>query len=145
MLTVITGPPCSGKTTYIRQRAKPGDITVDFDAIAQALGSPVSHGHDRAIWKVAIEARTAAIKAAVGQHQQGATAWIIDSRPTQATRRHYLDAGARIVSLSATAGELHRRADQDGRPAAWHSRIDEFLAGTDVALQPRTAWLSTCP
>jgi hypothetical protein len=141
MLTIITGPPCAGKTTYMREHAKPGDIVVDFDAIAQALGSPVSHGCDRHVWKVAIEARDAAIKAAVGQSQQGATAWIIDSRPTPAARQAYTRAGARIVDLTAAPGELHRRATEAGRPASWHARIDRFLADKQrPAPAPRTVW-----
>jgi hypothetical protein len=140
MLTIVTGPPCSGKTTYVHQHALPGHIIVDFDAIAQAVGSPVGHGHDRQIWKVAIEARDAAIKAAVGQHRQGATAWVIDSRPTEPARQSYLKAGARIVDLTAPAHELHRRATQAGRPDSWHSRIDQFLAGDDPQPRRRTAW-----
>ena len=139
MLTVITGPPCSGKTTYVAQHAKPGHITVDFDTLAQALGSPVTHGHARPVWKVAIDARDAAITAAIGRHRQGATAWIIDSRPTPAARRRYLEAGARIVDLTAPAEELHRRADQAGRPPEWHQRIDQFLAGRPQ-MQARTTW-----
>jgi broad-specificity NMP kinase len=135
MLTIITGPPCSGKTTYARTHARPGDIVVDFDALAQALGSPVSHGHDHHLWKVAIEARTAAVRAAIQQHRQGATAWIVDSRPTEAAREAYRKAGGRIVDLTATREELHRRASED-RPASWHARIDTFLDGHDP--QPRT-------
>ena len=34
---VITGPPAGGKTTWVRERAKPGDITIDYDTLAQAL------------------------------------------------------------------------------------------------------------
>jgi predicted kinase len=141
MLTVVTGPPCVGKTTYVQQHALPGHIVVDFDALAQALGSPVSHGHDHPIWKTTADARDAAIRTAVECHRQGATAWIIDSRPTPAARRRYLEAGGRIVDLTAPAAELHRRADAAGRPAAWHHRIDQFLASTaDAALQTRTTW-----
>ena len=33
--TVVTGPPCSGKTTYILNHMAEGDIMVDFDRIAQ--------------------------------------------------------------------------------------------------------------
>jgi hypothetical protein len=141
MLTVITGPPCSGKTTYARQHAKPGDVIIDFDTLAQAVGSPVTHGHDDPIWKVAIEARDAAITAAVAQHHTGARAWIIDSKPTPAKRAWYKTAGARIVHLDAPAGELHRRATEAGRPASWHARIDQFLASSrEPAAQQRTAW-----
>ena len=140
MLTIITGPPCAGKTTYVRQHAKPGDIIVDFDLIAQAVGSPVTHGHDRPVWKVAIEARQAAITAAVGQHRQGATAWVIDSQPTEPARQAYLRAGARLVDLTAEPAELHRRATEAGRPDSWHRRIDEFLAGRDPQPRRRHAW-----
>jgi predicted kinase len=139
-LTIVTGPPCAGKTTYIRQHALPGHIIIDFDTIAQAVGSPVTHGHDRQIWKVAIEARDAAIKAAVSQARQGATAWIIDSRPAAPARQAYLKAGARIVDLTAPASELHRRATEAGRPGSWHSRIDTFLAGTDPQPRQGTVW-----
>jgi hypothetical protein len=138
MLTVVTGAPCSGKTTYVRQHAHPGDVIVDFDAIAQALGSQVEHGHGNAHWKVAIEARDAAITAAVGCHEKGARAWIIDSRPTQAKRDWYRRHGGRIVDLAADAAELHRRADAAGRPQSWHGQIDTFLAGS--AVQVRTQW-----
>jgi predicted kinase len=140
MLTIVTGPPCSGKTTYIQEHAKSGDIIVDFDAIAQALGSPVAHGHTGHIWKVAIEARDTAIEVAVSQHRKGATAWIIDSKPTAATRRRYTQQGARIIDLTATAEELHARAYAAGRPDDWHRRIDRFTSGNDVVLQQRTRW-----
>ena len=140
MLTVITGPPCSGKTTYARQHARPGDIIIDFDAIAQALGSPVSHGHDDPIWRVTIEARDAAIKATLRQARRGATAWVIDSRPTEQARQSYRAAGGRIVDLTAPAAELHRRATEAGRPAGWHARIDQFLAGQDPQPRRATRW-----
>ena len=39
--TVVTGPPCSGKTTYILEHMAEGDVMVDFDRIAQAI-SPKS-------------------------------------------------------------------------------------------------------
>lgn len=138
-LTVITGPPCSGKTTYARQHALPGDIIVDFDTIAQAFGSPVTHGHERSVWKVAIEARDAAIKAAIQQSRQGATAWIVDSRPTDQARHTYLAAGGRIVDLTAPREELHRRA-AEGRPPSWHARIDQFLDGTEPSPRTVTRW-----
>ena len=33
---LVAGPPCSGKTTYVTQRAKPGDLVLDQDAIGAA-------------------------------------------------------------------------------------------------------------
>ena len=34
---VVTGPPGSGKTTWVQQRARPGDVVFDLDAIAQVV------------------------------------------------------------------------------------------------------------
>lgn len=35
----IIGPPCSGKSTYVRQHQQPGDIVLDWDALALAMDS----------------------------------------------------------------------------------------------------------
>ena len=140
MLTVITGPPCAGKSTHVRQHAKPGDVVVDFDLIAQAVGSPVSHGHDSQVAEVAAAAWSGAIREAIRQHKARHRVWIVDSRPCGWRADQYSQAGARFVHLAAEASELHRRADADGRPAAWHVRIDEFLAVGDPEPKPPTRW-----
>ena len=126
----------SGKTTYARQHAKPGDIIIDFDLIAQALGSPVGHGHDLAIAETAAAAWDAAIRRAVDWSRRGCRVWLVDSAPAGYRQELYTRAGARLVHLAASREELHRRASQD-RPASWHARIDTFLDGKDP--QPRTA------
>lgn len=140
MLTVVTGAPCAGKSTYVRKHARPGDIIIDFDQLAQALGSPVTHGHGTHHWKVTIEVRDTAITHAVACHMKGATVWIVDSKPTAAKRAWYTRQRARFVNLGASAAELHRRATEAGRPQSWHGRIDRFLAGPDPQPQARTAW-----
>lgn len=49
-LTVVIGPPAAGKTTYVLAHARPGDIVVDLDRLANALtcGGTDSHRHIRA-------------------------------------------------------------------------------------------------
>lgn len=138
MLTVITGPPCAGKTTYLRQHARPGDITVDFDAIAQALGSPSAHDHDQRLREIAAAAWSAAVDRAVTRYP-GLQGWIIDSRPTRQRQAAYQRAGARFVDLRPDAAELHRRAEAGGRPASTHQEIDKWTAGT-TTVQERTRW-----
>lgn len=126
MLTVVTGPPCSGKTTYVAEHAQPGDVTIDLDTLAQALGSPVHHGHSDTHTRVAQAARRAAISAAIGHHHRGARVWVIECDPGKDRRAQYHRAGARFVSLSVPRAELHRRA-QD-RPPEWHALIDRQAA-----------------
>ena len=133
MITVVTGPPCSGKTTYVRSRAKPGDIVIDFDTMAQAFGSPVDHDHSPATRHVTIQARRIAIAAALTVHHQ-TTVWIVDCNIPTDRMRAYRSAGASIVVLSVDPGELHRRASRE-RPALWHRLIDQWVppVGVDSA------------
>lgn len=140
MVTVITGAPCSGKSTYARQHARAGDIVIDFDDIAQALGSTADHGHSAHHCDVAVQAWLAAIHEALEQGRRGHRVWIVDTRPTAYRLAQYRDAGAKIVRLDATAAELHRRADE-GRPPQWHNRIDQYLAAKgDPQPAGRTRW-----
>lgn len=130
MLTVITGPPCSGKSTYAREQLKPGDILIDFDTLAQALGSPTPHDHPDHIRWVAIAARRAAVNSAIIQHHKGATVWVVHTRIPRKDMQRYVDAGAEIVTLHADRDELHARATAE-RPADWHRLIDEWQAEAD--------------
>lgn len=129
MLTVVTGPPCSGKTTYVAMHGLPGDIIIDFDDLAVALGAEryLWAEHDP-IWHVILAARNAAITAAIERCQHGARAWIIDTVIPDWRKARYAAARARIIRLDASADGLHQRADKDGRPPHWHARIDDWFA-----------------
>jgi hypothetical protein len=138
VLTVITGPPCGGKSTYARQHARPGDIVIDFDLIAQALGSAVDHGHSDHLAAVAAEARHAAIAEGIAQHHKGRRVWVIDTAPGAKRRKQYEIAGARYVTCTATPAELHARV-KGNRPPQWHDRIDQWLAAHSEPA-PRSSW-----
>lgn len=141
MLTVVMGAPCSGKSTYVREHAKPGDIVIDFDKLAQALGSPTPHDHPDHIRMVAVKMRRAAIEEALRQHLQGYTVWIVDINPGPRMVA-YRRVGAQIVTMTATPEELHERADRE-RPERWHQLIDQHLTTgssyTPPARRPRRA------
>lgn len=128
-LTVITGPPCSGKSTYLRDHAKPGDIAVDFDRLAQALGSTQPHEHPAPVRFVTMAARTAAVTSAIKQHLRGHTVWIVDGTPKPDRVAEYQRVGATFVRLSADPAELHRRAGKE-RPKLWHKLIDDWADTT---------------
>lgn len=89
MLYLILGPPASGKSTWVKQHAKPGDITIDYDALANALtpsdGKP--HKHTQHVKAVTKAARQAAIDTAV---TLDCDVYVIHSMPSQRLIDHYL-------------------------------------------------------
>lgn len=125
MLTVVMGAPRSGKSTYVREHTKPGDIVIDFDVLAQALGSPDPHDHNQEIRMVTIDMRHIAIASAIQAHLRGHTVWIVDINPDMRLQA-YQRAGAKFVTMTADRAELHRRADAE-RPSRWHELIDGHL------------------
>jgi hypothetical protein len=103
MITVVTGPPCGGKSTYIKENAKDGDIVIDMDEIARSLvkGDVSNHDYSDEVRSVARAARKGAVKQAVivGQGNRLGV-WIIHTDPPVADRHMYKVVGAKIVECS---------------------------------------------
>lgn len=156
MLTVITGPPCSGKTTELHRRANQlraegsEPLLVDFDALAVALGSPgrdgQGHGHPDHIVPIVQYARGVIIRQAVqAATRDGIDVVIVDSSPNQRRRDLYAEHHADLVLMDTPLDECHRRADAAGRPSEWHDLIDTWApqqedAGWAWDTTPKPAW-----
>lgn len=92
--TVVTGPPCAGKSTWVREHARPDDIVIDYDTLAQALSmSNDEHDVPDAPRRVAMDARMTAITSAARQHD--VDVWVIDSDPSP--ERHGVYRMARAI------------------------------------------------
>lgn len=83
-VTLVSGPPCGGKSTYVNEHAGEGDLIVCLDALAQAAGSPFEHDHSlahfaaaRARWSELLDEVAAA---------DDARAWVIRCAPLPAER-----------------------------------------------------------
>lgn len=76
---------------------KPGDIIVDYDALANALAGidPANHEHTAIVKKVTKAARDAAIREAQ-KHAQDVDVLVIHSTPAQSTLDRYRREGAQI-------------------------------------------------
>lgn len=143
---MFAGNYCSGKSTAMRQRAEQlraegrEPICIDHDDIAQAFGSPRSHGHGDAISALTVRVRGLAIKAALELHRDtGADVLIVDASPTAARLEQYRKAGAEIVALDVPLDELHCRAEAE-RPPEWHRFIDEWRPVREYEPQERKRW-----
>ena len=104
MITIVTGPPCSGKSTYIKGNAKPDDCIIDMDRIALALSpdETMSFTYSERIRKIARSARAAAVKTALMQAQGERYwgLWIIHTDPTPDVRSMYRSFGAKFVEMN---------------------------------------------
>ena len=119
---VITGPPCSGKTTHIQCNAGVRDLVIDLDRLAHALG----YRAEQIDWSdrpqppsvtVAIKLRRRLIATTL-EARPDWTTWIIDTSPSALDLERYRRAGFEIVSLDPGRDECERRARNCGRASA---------------------------
>ena len=121
---LVTGAPCSGKTTYVQRHMQPGDLVVDYDALAVALGAGDTHDHPKALYPFVLAARDTVLRQIAAEECKLRRAWVIRCDPTQAD----YDLASRVVALDTPADECKARARADGRPAKWPALIDAWHA-----------------
>jgi predicted kinase len=121
-LYVITGPPCVGKSTWVRDRAKPGDIVVDLDRIALAITAEETphHEYPAHIRKAAILIRRTAVAVALSYARRG-TSYVIHAKPSGKARNQYIRAGAHMIELNAPMNVLMARAKAERPPHIWQT------------------------
>lgn len=99
-LTVVIGPPASGKSTWVEQRATPADIVIDFDKLAAALTGPSAdpHDHTPGVKRVAFQARRAAVAAALERADRN-DVYVIHSHPPPGVLAQYQANNAEFVTI----------------------------------------------
>lgn len=122
-ITVVTGPPCAGKSTYVATHRDPGDVVIDFDVIAQAFGSS---GHDHSPVHVAM-AQDAWRSAVTLAPMLGAPVWIVHAQPGAGALRNYQRWGARVLVLDPGEAVVRERAARE-RPAVSVRFIDRWYS-----------------
>jgi len=136
-VTVLWGPPCSGKSTYIRERATGHDIVIDLDRIALALAVEGTPNHSYA-WhhrKLALDAREAIIHRAVVMASDDARVWVVDSNADAAKRAEWKALGAEVVMLDTPREVCEQRAAAERPPpvrglvARWYAQHDPDTVG----------------
>ena len=97
---VVTGPPAAGKSAWIRDHAQPGDITIDYDTLAQALSPDVASDpaeQPAHVTAVVMAARAAAIDEAT--EQADADVYLVHSMPARQHLNRYRKYGFQIVTI----------------------------------------------
>lgn len=131
MIRVVTGHICSGKSSFVRQHAAPGDVVIDCDRIALAVapeGTP-PYGFADHHREVARRTRWHAIDEAVRLHRRpgGFDVWIVHAYPSADDVAKYRRLGATVREMTADADTLLARA-ATYRPPEWLASLTAELA-----------------
>lgn len=119
---LVYGPPLGGKSTWVRQHARPGDVVIDFDALAVEAGSPRTHDHERR-FRAAASSRRMELERHVERMKRG-RAFIIRTLGDPAERGAAADRlGAQLHLCDPGGAVCIERAHAAGRPP----EVDEVI------------------
>jgi hypothetical protein len=137
-VVVVIGPPGSGKSTYVAEHCKPGDVTIDMDRIARALmpHEPAqTHTYPQHIRHVAVRARKAAVHTATRLRER-VTVWLIHAIPTPAELAEYRGLGWQVLTIDPGRAIVEQRV-REQRPEEmllhvrrWYAQFGEQPAPT---------------
>lgn len=137
-LTIVCGPPASGKTTYTEDRAHSTDMVIDLDAIALSIDpsyQPWTGMLKGEFLDQAIRVRNSLL-GHLSRAKTGA-AWFIVSAPTQAERDWWQSKlGGSVVLMNTPSAECKRRAMQRGTPQAAKG-IDDWFRMSRSRWEPK--------
>lgn len=123
MIHIISGPPCSGKSTYVAEHAQSGDTIIDYDSLTECFGGQRWTHQKR---DLVLAARSAAIDHVLSHPDE--EAWIIDSRPSSVMMTRYSNAGAEIVTIKEERETCFSRAVADNRPQDTLEAIEAWFS-----------------
>jgi len=119
-LVLVVGPPGAGKSTWVRDRAGPDDVVVDYDVIAEALGQRVSHS------PVPSDAAKAARGAVLNKLRRGEIdaprAWIVSANPDAERLFPFHE----VVVVDPGRDVVLSRVRSAGRPAEWVGLVEDW-------------------
>ena len=128
---IVYGPPLAGKTSYVAEIRRPGDLIVDIDNIWQSISGAARYEKDARLKPVVFKIRDALLDAVKYRLGRWRTAYIIGGYPRQGERERLArELGAREVLIDPGAEACMARlaANADGRDedewteyiAAWY-------------------------
>ena len=130
---IVCGPPGSGKTTYVKDHRREGDLILDLDALVAALSMLPQHHKPKALVQYGIAARDAVLELLSQQPGQGA--WIITGTSSYSTITDLCNRfGAKSVILKTDPSECKKRIDRQQRIECgieWHRLVDEWYEQHD--------------
>ena len=129
-VTLVCGPPCAGKTTWVAGHARAGDLVLDLDVIARGeLGSPFGWDHAPRVLREAERLIRQRMRV-LGERGPDRPAWVIRTIPdghTRAVVAGNIGASRRVLLLPPRR-VLEERAAARPDPAETRGAIGRWLA-----------------
>ncbi|MCJ2010440.1 ATP-binding protein [Methylobacterium sp. J-092] len=112
-LTIVCGPPGSGKSTYIRERIGLRDTLIDLDAIMSGPSGLPEHHTSADFLTEALRERNRRLRALAYDYDHE-RAWFIVGAPDPGERILWRDRlGGELVTLAVPSAECLRRIEAD--------------------------------
>jgi 5-methylcytosine-specific restriction endonuclease McrA/predicted kinase len=128
-ITVVCGSPGSGKTTYVKKHMAHDDIVIDLDYIARAIKWDNHQGLSKAVLKLTLDMRDAAITH-LSTCRGIKAAWVIEGGATSIRRsklRDMLKAKVIVLMPSPSVCKQRIRADKTrDKNIDWPSLVDDW-------------------
>lgn len=126
---IVYGSPLSGKTSYAKEIAEPGDLIVDMDSIWQCISGCDRYVKPNRLRSVAFSVRDNLLEAVKYRRGKWLNAYVIGGYPFKAERERISSTlGAREILIDATKEEcikrLHNSEDRDKEE--WEKYINDW-------------------
>jgi len=144
-LTIVCGPPASGKSSYVKARSKPEDVVIDLDLIAGGRHSLPAAIRGGGLGEH-LKTRNDMLASLHTMKRKGVRAWFIVGAPDAGERDNWAsDLGASAVVLMlvpmavcfrrivADPSREHTREHMAEAVASWFSRYTPRAADKVVA------------
>ncbi|MCZ4560711.1 hypothetical protein O4160_07640 [Rhodococcus sp. IEGM 1401] len=130
MIHVVTGPPASGKSTFVAEHARAGvDLVIDFDVMADAFGAGGSRTYDQAFARMVQASRRAAVDYVLkSDHWRGLAldAYIVHTAPNAHQRTRYAEVDATIHVLDPGEETVMQRIAAERPPHLKDVALDYY-------------------
>ncbi|MDP0925710.1 AAA family ATPase [Paracoccus onubensis] len=115
-LTIVCGPPASGKTHYVNMNAGINDLVIDLDVIASRLSGEPLHGWDRTKWLNAALWQRNNMLGSLSKARKHNAAWLIVSEPKARHRQWWVDTmkPKQVIVLEVDERQCMANAANDG-------------------------------
>lgn len=114
MVYLVYGSPCSGKSTYVREHAKDGDVICDVDLIFEAISTRDAHDSDLYVHEIALELRKRLLDIIHDREMKFGNAWVISTANTLGKLRNierWIDPDE-IIFIDTPKDVCLKRADE---------------------------------